>query len=162
MAKSDEKVFTAPLCTIQVGTTIIAQIQNISFSEQIDRARVKGMGNLIYTEFPSLSISCSGSFTFNSVKFRTDGIPTSLVRAVGSLQEFVDTLTLGELPISINIFRRKENSKDAKTGIVKGGYEEFATIKDFHLESESFDIANESIGQKTQTFVYSTPILYSL
>jgi hypothetical protein len=158
---SDQKVFTAPLCTFQVGEVVIAHVQNMTFTENIIRARVKGIGELIYGEFPPLTIECSGSFSYNSVQFRTDGIPESLKRTVGSLQEFVDTLILGEEPISIGVYRRKEITKDPQTGlVVEAEPELFATIEDFHLETDSFSMSNESIGSKSQTFVYSTPIYY--
>ena len=159
---SDQKVFTSPMCTFSVNGTVIAHVQNMTFSENIVRANVKGCGDLIYQEFPSLSIICSGSFSYNSVNFRTDGIPDALKRKVGSLQQFVDTLILGEEPITINIFRRKEESKDAKTGLVTCGLENFATIKDFYLENDTWSISNESIATKTQSFRYSTPIIYTL
>jgi hypothetical protein len=155
------KVFTAPICVVMVGTVAVAQIQNVTFTENIDRAKVKGLGDLIYTQFPPLSIMCSGSFSVNSVNFRTDGIPSSLKRASGTAQRLADTITLAEEPVTITIYRREIEVLNPKTGIVEESkLVEFATIKDFYLESESFEMSNESIATKTQTFVYSTPIFY--
>lgn len=162
MAKSDGLIFSAPICVVKVGTKTIAQIQNVSFSENIDRARVKGLGELTFSQFPPLSIICTGTFTVNSVRFKTDGIPSSLKRASGTAQRLVDTITLAEEPVSISLYRKRDRVINSKTGIVEEvDYEEYATIKDFYLESETMDISDNSIATKTQTFVYSTPIYYN-
>ena len=100
------QTFTAPKAYITIENQVAGYIRNISFTENIQRTDIRGLGNLYAIEVPAVS----ANNTFNVDMFFIDfSLPAvkKLLNRLGGTEALINTLSLGDLPISINIYKRE-------------------------------------------------------
>jgi hypothetical protein len=52
------QVFTAPKAYIKIGNAVAGMLRNLTWSENITRGTVRGLGSLVNQEAPALAIDC--------------------------------------------------------------------------------------------------------
>ncbi len=160
---SNQKVLTAPLAVIKVNGIAIGKMKNIRVTENIRRGRVTGIGRLTPSELPALEWTGTLTAGFYSIKFNNQDelSKQALLRNVGNLQEFVDTVLLQEEGMQIDILKKIGTAPDPNTGIIEPNYEIFASIRGGFATKEGFDISEGQISGKDVDIEYITPILFT-
>jgi hypothetical protein len=152
------KTFTAPMAIIQVkdptGTFVtIGKMRSVRLTENINRGRVIGLGNLTAEEIPAVGYNCGLSCSAYTVDFKKALIAGSIDRAFSNPQDFVDKVLLQEDGVSVQILRRQRNADGTVSTPV------FLTINDLFMNSDSMDISEGQISGRDASFEYLTPVL---
>lgn len=157
-----QKVLTAPLALIKIGTTTVGKIRNIRLQEQFQRGDVRGIGVLISSEKPILAINCiftCSSYVISISKLGTIDNPF-VVRNAPTRDTFVNTVLLQDNGVDIYVF--KKGAKQIENGIVKEIEEQdFLVIKNAFLDSQSFNIDEGQIAGSDLSGSYLDPAMIS-
>ena len=157
-----EKTFTAPLAAIEIGGIRVGLIRNLTFTENIQRGEVQGLGSATLQEVPPTAIRCTftaDSYLINLKKFGTIKDPFWPTDATDP-KVLVNTLLLGEKPVAIHVYRKTAGSVNSSTGLVlsEGSFERIGVATDCYLDSKTWNIAEGAIGGKNISGRYLTPI----
>jgi len=157
------QTFTAPKAYITIENEVAGYIRNISFTENIQRTGVKGLGNLYDVEVPATS----ASNTFNVDQFFIDferPVMKKLLNRMGGTEALINTLSLGDLPISINIYKREVRSIDSNSKLVtevdKTG-KEIAVLRNCFIDSQNWTLAEGGIASSTTSGRYLSPVSFN-
>ena len=153
--------FSAPLAAIEIGGVRVGLIKNLNFTENIQRGEIQGLGSLNLQEVPPVAIRCTftaDSYLINLKKFGTVRDPFWPVNATDA-KSLINTLLLGEKPVSIHIYRKTAGNVDQTTGIVisEGSFERIAVVQDCYLDSKTWNISEQTVGGKNISGRYLTP-----
>ena len=100
-------VYTAPLAIVMVGTTVIGKMKNIRVSETIRRARVTGLGRLNASEVPAVEFTGTLNASFYTVNLEAHELTRrALNRKVGTTTNFVNTVVLQDIGLTIKLMRK--------------------------------------------------------
>lgn len=157
-----EKTFTAPLAAIEIAGVRVGLIKTLTFTENVQRQEVIGLGSITVQEVPPTVIRCTftaDSYLINLRKFGTIKDPFWPVDAADS-KTLVNTILLGEKPVSIHVYRKTAGTPDPATGLVteEGNFERIAVAGDCYLDSKTWNISEQQIGGKNISGRYLTPI----
>lgn len=153
--------FTAPQATIKIGNTICGYVQNITFTENISRGSVQGLGSLTMKEIPALSVGCTFNIGYFFIDFKSDGMGEMLNR-YGSIQNVINTMVFGEEGFSIMVFKKTIVSSEG--GLVTEVDNEGETILNIapcFLNSTNLTINDGQISQSNVSGTYLNPIALS-
>jgi len=157
------QTFTAPKAYITIENEVAGYIRNISFTENIQRTGVKGLGNLYDVEVPAIS----ASNTFNVDQFFIDferPVMKKLLNRMGGTEALINTLSLGDLPISINIYKREVRAVDSNSKLVtevdKTG-KEIAVLRNCFIDSQNWTLAEGGIASSTTSGRYLSPVSFN-
>ena len=156
-----EKTFTAPLAVIMINGKKVGKIRNLTFTENIQRGEVQGIGSLTLQEVPAVAMRCqfqASSYMINLKTFGTENDPF-VAQNLKSVQELVNTLLLGEAPVTIAVYKKTSGSVNNE-GIVtsEGALERIGIANDCYLDSRSFEISEGNISGKNISGRYLTPM----
>lgn len=149
---------TAPLAVVKKNGVAVAKIRSLRLNESIQRGEVQGLGNLTLDEVPATRIRCSLSFSFYNVSFRDSAVPQGIDRVFDTLKDFADNILLKD-GIQIDIYKKVEDTV-TENGIKTAKLEPFATIRDLHIDNDSFDLTEGNVSTRDQSFQYLTPVLF--
>ena len=156
-----DRVMTAPLAVIVVNNLAVGKMKNIRVTENIQRGDVRGLGELLPVEKPAVSWNGTLTCSFYTVDLVKSGLPQSIHRETGDVNEFVNSLLLQELGVDIYIYKKEATVVDATTGLVTEiGEGDFAVIRKAFTDSQSFDISEGQVSGMDQSFTYLIPILF--
>jgi hypothetical protein len=155
------ETFTAPLAIIKINNQSVGKIRNLSFTENLQRGEVMGLGEVTLQEAPVTSIRCqfqAGSYMLNLKKLGTVKDPFWPVDALDA-KTLLNTIILGETPVSIHVYKKTAGAVDAN-GIVtsEGPMERIGIISDCYVNSRSWEISEGNLGGKNISGIYFTPI----
>jgi hypothetical protein len=157
------QTFTAPKAYITIEGQVAGYVRNISFTENIQRSDVRGLGNLYPVEVPAVSASC----TFNVDMFFIDfqqPVVKNLLNRCGGTQALIDTLSLGDLPFSINVYRREVKKVDTNSRLVtevdRTG-KEIAVLRNCFVDSQNWTLAEGGIASMTTSGRYISPVSFN-
>ena len=162
MAQSlDTRTTTAPLAVIKINGYASGFMRNVRVTENIQRGEVKGISRLTVQEVPAVGITCSLTADFFFINLKRPEVRAVLRRDEG-LDALINTLTLGEIPMQIQIFKKVATavSSDGIVTEVDNEGETLAVIRDFHPDSTSFDISENTISGTNISGRYLTPIFF--
>lgn len=165
---ANDKTMTAPLAVIKTQDgTIIGKMRNIRVTENYRRGDVRGLGALTAQEKPVVAVDCSltaSFYTINIKKFGTlDSAKLGLNRSTGDVSAYANTLLLNEVPVNIYINKKSTVGATVVNGVVTFyGEEEFAVIRNFFIDSTSFDITEGNVSGTDLTGTYTEPILFAI
>lgn len=157
-----QQTFSAPLAAIEIGGARVGLIRNLTFTENIQRSEVQGLGKLTLQEVPPIAIRCTftaDSYLINLKKFGTIKDPFWPSSATDA-KTLVNTILLGEQPVSIHVYKKTAGEVDKTTGLVlnEGNFERIAVASDCFLDSKTWNISEQTVGGKNITGRYLTPI----
>lgn len=155
-------VFTAPLAVIKIANKTVGKIRNLTFTEQVQRGEVMGIGNLTLQEVPIIAIRCSftaDSYMIDLGKLGTIEDPFWPVKATDP-KVLINTLLLGEQPTQIHVYRKKATStaNGLVTSASEDSYETIGVAEDCYLDSRSWNLQENNISGKNLSGRYLTPI----
>ena len=113
------KTLTSPLAVIRINGYPSGYMRNLRVTENIQRTEVKGISSMIVQEVPIIGYNCSLSADFFMISLRRPEVAAMLKRDTGTLEPFVNTLLLGEIPIQIQIFRKKNKNLQGLNVLMK-------------------------------------------
>ena len=155
------EVITGALAIVRVNGQPVGYMRGIRVTENFQRAEVRGLGNLIPVEVPVLSWAGTMNCDFFNIWFQTSQIPGAIIRTTSTLQEWVNTVLLNDVGVTVDIFRNVASAIDPVTGIISASEEAYAQIQQLFLDSEGFDINEGQISGRNQTFRYIKPIRFN-
>lgn len=157
------QTFSAPKAYITIENQVAGYIRNITFTENIQRQDVRGLGNLYAQEVPAVS----ASNTFSLDQFFLDferPIMKKLLNRYGGDKALKDTLSNGDLPLSINIYKKQIAGFDASTKLVTSvdnAGKEIAILRDCFIDSQNFTLAEGGIASSSVSGRYLTPVTFN-
>lgn len=157
-------VLTAPLALIKMNGVPIGKMKNISATEDINRAPVRGIGRLTLDQVPALThqgtLNCSSYLIdFNRTIFDNNDLAAAMFRGVQTAQEFADNILLQEVGIQLDIYRKISIGQN-NFGVQQAGFETFASISGLFITRESMNISESQISGRDCSFMYTDPIVY--
>jgi len=161
------QVLTGALAIIKLNGQPIGKMRNIRVTENINRGRVSGIGELTPQELPALQWNGTVSCSFYSIQYKSDGVAgidgnpdIGITREAGSIAEWAEHVVLQEQGVDIDIFKKVQDAIDPVTGLLKNNIPEpFARIEGMFLDRDGFDITENGISGRDQDFTYKNPII---
>lgn len=161
------QVLTGALAIIKINGQPIGKMRNVRVTENLNRGRVSGIGELTPQELPALQWNGTVSCSFYSIEWKKDGIAgvegspvTGITRVAGSIPEWVEHVLLQEQGVDLDIFKKIQDAIDPVTGLLKNNNPQpFARIEQMFLDRDGFDITENGISGRDQDFSYKNPII---
>jgi hypothetical protein len=154
------KVLTAPKAFISIDNKAAGYIRDLSFTENIQRAEIAGLGSLVNQETPATKQTNQFSVGEFFINFKHPSTK-ALLNRLGGAQALLNTLTLGEFPFSIVIYAKTIEGTDANNRLVtqidKTG-ETIAVLRDCYTDSQAFNLSEAGIAGFNTTGRYLTPV----
>jgi hypothetical protein len=157
------QTFTAPKAYITIENQVAGYVRNISFTENIQRTDIRGLGNLYAQESPAISASNTFSVDMFFIDFDRP-VVKKLLNRTGGIEALINTLSLGDLPISINIYKREVKAVDTNSKLVtevdKTG-KEIAVLRNCFVDSQNWTLAEGGIASMTTSGRYLSPVAFN-
>lgn len=154
------RVFSAPKAYIEIDGVPAGYVQNLSWSENLQRQSVTGLGALIEQEAPVVS----QRNTFNIGTFfisLNEAIIKKVLNREASVEEYINTISLDEFTFSVIVYRKMIEASDKTvkliTEINKTG-QTVVRLRDCVLDSQNWTIAEGGIAMFNISGRYFTPV----
>lgn len=158
MAKT--KVFTAPKAFIKIDNEVAGYVRNLTFSENVQRANVQGLGSLTLQEAPAVLYTCQWSVSQYFISFETPIMKKLLVK-FGSIAEIKNSIVLGDISFDLTIYCKTIQSEDASTKLVTevdNTGQTIARLQNCMLNTQSFQISEAGLAGTDVSGIYLEPI----
>lgn len=157
------ETFTSPKAFITIEGEVAGYIRNISFTENIQRNEVRGLGNLYAQEVPA--VSASNTFTLDQFFLDFERpVMKKLLNRYGGAEALKNTLSLGDLPISVNIYKKTIKASNPNTKLVTAtdnAGKEIAILRDCFVDSQNWSLAESGIAASTVSGRYLSPVSFN-
>jgi len=150
---------TAARAIIKRNGVAIGLIRNLRCTEANQRGSVMGLGRVTKLERPLLSITCTWSCDFYMIDLKKTGIPGLDNREVQTVEQYVDTKVLLNVPIDIVVYKKDILTVSDKNVVTATKGTVFCTIKDIYLDNTSWDVTENQISAFNQSGEYTTPVI---
>lgn len=155
-----DRVFTAPKAFIKIDNEVAGFVRNLTFSEQIQRANVQGLGSLTLQEAPPVSYTCNWTVGQYFISFDTP-IMQKMLRKFGSIAEIKNSLVLGDIAFDITVYAKTVSSKDENTKLVTevdNTGQTIARLQKCLLNSQNFQVQEGGIAGIDIQGIYLNPV----
>ena len=157
------KVYTAPKAYITINNQPAGYIRDISFTENIQRAEIAGLGSLVNQEVPATKQTNQFSVGEFFIDFEQAGTK-ALLNRLGSVEDLLNTLTLGEFSFDIVMYAKEISATDENnklvTGIDKFG-KTVGILRECYVDSQSFSLSEAGVSSLNTTGRYLKPISFN-
>lgn len=154
------KVFSAPKAYIEVDSVPAGYIQNLSWSENIQRQPVVGLGSLVEQEAPAVV----QRNTFNLGMFflsLNEKIIKKILNRDASVEEYINTISMDEFTFSIVVYKKLITAQDRSVKLIttvdKTG-ETIVRLRDCVLDSQNWQLSESGIAMFSSSGRYFTPV----
>lgn len=154
------QVITSPLAVVKAQGQTVGKLQNVRVDETYNRVLVNGIGDLAFDEAPVISFSGTVNFDLFLINFSESSIPFAIRRFANSIEDFVNSLILNEEGVQIEILKKVKDSVDPNTGNITPRFKTIAAIYDCFITGDGFNIVNQQVSGRNQSFIYTKPIVY--
>lgn len=154
------KVFSAPKAFIKIDNQVAGYVRNLTFSENVQRANVQGLGSLTLQEAPPVSYLCQWSVSQYFISFNTP-VMKKLINKLGSIAQIKNSLVLGDIAFDITVYAKTVASEDTQTKLVTevdNTGETMARLQGCMLNTQSFNIQEGGIAGIDVSGIYLEPI----
>lgn len=154
------KVFTAPKAFIKIDNQVAGYVRNLTFSENVQRANVQGLGSLTYQEAPPVVYTCNWQVDQYFISFDTP-VMKKMLKKFGSIAAIKNSLVLGDVSFDITVYAKAVKSEDAQSGLVTevdNTGETIARLQGCLLNSQSFQMSEAGIAGVNIQGIYLEPI----
>lgn len=154
------KVLTAPKAFIKIDNEVAGYCRNLTFSENVQRANVQGLGSLTYQEMPAVVYTCQWSVDQYFIDFSTP-IMKKMLAKMGSIAAIKNSLVLGDLSFDITVYAKTVSSEDANTKLVTevdNTGNTIARLQQCHITSMSVQIQEGGLAGSSMQGVYPEPV----
>lgn len=153
-------VFTAPKAYIKIDNKVAGYVRGLQFAENVQRANVQGLGNLLQQEVPPISYQCTFTVDQFFIDFKQPVIE-GMIHRLGSIKSIVDTLVLGELGFAIAIYSKTIQTQDANTKMVTQvdpTGKTMCLLSPCFVNNQSFNLTDNGIAGINISGLYLNPI----
>lgn len=167
----------------------IGFLQELTFSENIDREQIRTLGNLTPIAAPPTSWSGTGSANGICLSFRESIIPGSIARNVKDIEDYTDRLKFDNVGFELHVYKKIPNLGNNQIDFYEAGYgfsgvdfdtvnnsldpqpvhnklttsgAPFAIIKSCFITSSSAAIAEGRSTRGTVDFIFLDPIIFDV
>lgn len=151
-------VLTAPKAFIQIDYQTVGYVRNLSFSENITRANVQGLGSLTLQEAPAVLYTCQWSVSQYFISFSSKGMKKMLMK-YGSAENLKNSLIVGDISFSLVIYEKIKGTSD-DLGLVTSLAKEKTVISlnQCVVNTQSFQLQEGGIAGIDVTGIYLEPV----
>jgi hypothetical protein len=153
------QTFTAPQAHVVIDGQVAGFVRNLTWTENIQRNEVRGLGSLYAQEAPAVSASNSFNVDMFFIDFKRP-VVKKLLNRTGGAQALMNTLSLGDIPMSISVYRKTVKTMDSNTKLIteidKTG-EEIVVIRDALVNAQNWGLAEQGIASLGTSGIYLTP-----
>lgn len=153
------EVLTGAVALVRVKGQVIGKMRDVTVSEDLQRADVRGLGTIFSQEKPVVAHNGSLSCTYYFIDWATARAKGSIRRDVQTKNEYEDYLVLQEEGIQVDIFRKITDVIDAR-GIPVPKLKPIAIVKGVYTNNESLNISEGQVSTHNQSFVFTEPIIF--
>lgn len=157
-----QKSYTAPKAYITINNQPAGYIRDISFTENIQRAEIAGLGSLTNQEVPAVKQTNQFSIGEFFIDFEQPSTKAVLNR-LGGAQALLNTLALGEFPFAIVMYSKTVKAMDTNNRLVTEvdpTGKTMAVLRDCYVDSQSFNLSEAGIAGFNTTGRYLTPVSF--
>lgn len=154
------KVFSAPRAFIKIDNEVAGYVRNLSFSENVTRANVQGLGNLTLQEAPAVLYLCQWSVSQYFLSFDTP-VMRRLLKKFGTIEQIKNSFAVGDIYFDLTIYKKTIVSEDAQNKLVTevdNTGETIARLQHCLLNNAAFQIAEGGIAGTDISGIYLEPI----
>ena len=157
---AETRTFTAPKAFIKIGNQVAGFVRNLTFSENIQRANVQGLGSLTLQEAPAVSYTCQWSVGQYFISFNTP-VFKEMLKKFGTIEQIKNSLVLGDIAFDITVYAKTVTSKDENSKLVTGTDNTGQTIARLQgclLNTQNFEISEGGISGYNVSGIYLEPV----
>ena len=157
------KVFSAPKALIEIDGVIAGYIQNLTWSENIGRSPVRGIGSLYKKEFPAITADCSWSANFFFLSLK-DEVIKKVMNREATIEEVKNTISLDEFTFSIVVYKKTISSSDKSVKLITGvdpRGETIVKLADCLINRQNWTLAEGGLASISVDGEYLTPVTVS-
>lgn len=154
------KVFTAPKAFIKIDNQVAGYVRNLTFSENVQRANVQGLGSLTYQEAPPVVYTCQWQVDQYFISFDTP-VMKKMLKKFGTIAEIKNSLVLGDIAFDITVYSKTVQSEDQQTKFVTevdNTGQTIARLQGCLLNSQSFQLSEAGLAGVNIQGIYLEPI----
>lgn len=154
------KVFTAPKAFIKIDNQVAGYVRNLTFSENVQRANVQGLGSLTYQEAPPVVYTCQWQVDQYFISFDTP-VMKKMLKKFGTIAEIKNSLVLGDIAFDITVYSKTVQSEDQQTKLVTevdNTGQTIARLQGCLLNSQSFQLSEAGLAGVNIQGIYLEPI----
>lgn len=154
------RVFTAPRAFIKIDNEVAGYVRNLTFSENVQRANVQGLGSLTYQEAPPVTYTCQWNVSQYFISFDTP-VMRKMLKKFGSIEEIKNSLVLGDISFDITVYAKTIANEDSQSKLVTetdNTGQTIARLQKCLLNSQSFQIQEAGIAGSDISGIYLEPV----
>lgn len=155
------QTFSAPKAYIEIDGIKVGLMTNISWTENISRQYIRGLGQLEVQEAPATAKDNTFNAAFFFVSFDSDYMKRMLNRNVPK-EIFINTLSMDEFTFSIVIYRKTVTGQDLGAKLIKSVNptgETVAKLQNCVLDNQTWQLAEGGVATTNVTGRYFTPMV---
>lgn len=155
---ADKLAFSAPSAYIVIDGKPAGYVQSIQATENYNRVECRGIGEVFAKEVPIVSANVSFSLGFIYIDFDLPYMRAMIDRR-GGVKALKDTLTLGDLPFSIAVYKKLATGYTGKlvTETDNTGKEVIA-LRDCFVDNQNWSLNEGGLAMSNCSGRAITPI----
>ena len=157
------KTFTAPKAFIKINNQVAGFVRNLTFSENIQRANVQGLGSLTLQEAPAVSYTCQWSVGQYFISFDTP-VFKEMLKKFGTIDQIKNSLVLGDIAFDITVYAKTVTApgnppaKGQLVTEVDNTGQTIARLQGCMLNTQNFESSEGGISGYNVSGIYLEPV----
>lgn len=154
------RTFSAPKAFIKINNQVAGFVRNLTFSENIQRANVQGLGSLTLQEAPAVSYTCQWSVGQYFISFNTP-VFKEMVKKFGTIEQIKNSLVLGDIAFDITVYSKTATATDGNSKLVTevdNTGQTIARLQGCLLNTQNFEISEGGISGYNVNGIYLEPV----
>lgn len=154
------KTFSAPKAYIEIDGIPAGYIQGLTWTENLNRQPITGLGELIEQESPV--VSQRNTFTINKFFITLkENIIKKIMNREATVEEFINTISMEEFTFDIVVYKKtvtaSNNSVKLVTSVDKTG-QTIVNLRRCLVDSQNWSISEGGVAMFNITGRYLTPV----
>lgn len=158
------QVYSAPNAAVYIDGKKAGYVNNISWTENYNRATIKGLGSTFDQEVPV--VGAGGTFTVSQffLDFGSQGMKALMNRTGTTSETFLNTQSLGEFPFTVAMYEKTVVATDSANRLVTEvdvtGKRKIL-LKKCYIDSQGFSLAENGVASVNSSGRYLEPMTLS-
>lgn len=157
---AETRTFTAPKAFVKINNQVAGFVRNLTFSENIQRANVQGLGSLTLQEAPAVSYTCQWTVGQYFISFNTP-VFKEMLKKFGTIEQIKNSLVLGDIAFDITVYAKTVTNKDENSKLVTevdNTGQTIARLQGCLLNTQNFEISEGGISGYNVSGIYLEPV----
>ena len=157
---AETRTFSAPKAFVKINNQVAGFVRNLTFSENIQRANVQGLGSLTLQEAPAVSYTCQWSVGQYFISFNTP-VFKEMLKKFGTIEQIKNSLVLGDIAFDITVYSKMVANKDENSKLVTevdNTGQTIARLQGCLLNTQNFEISEGGISGYNVSGIYLEPV----